>query len=489
MSTDSATSASDLPGWLQGRFTTGDPGLDRILGGGLLRGSATLITGPPGAGKSILSQQIAFANATADRPVLHISTFTEPHAKMLRNLDGFEFFDRERFGDEIVPIGLADALLEQDRLATFVEEVTSEVLRLQPAITIIDSVRAASQLGSIEGVREALYNLVGRLARAETSLVLVGEYPDSVSDRPEYAVSDSILWLESGPQGAGDQRALRVVKHRGSGHLDGKHSLQISTDGVSVFPRIESIVEVANGHEDLGRCSIGVDGLDEHLDGGLPAGDATLLMGASGTGKTVLATHFVDAGVRDGESALYVTLEEAADALRAKWDAFDLSLGEAADDGRLEVLQAPITELDIDWLAHTVNETIERLQPSRIVFDSLNELQTGALREHRHPGYLWALANMARRNGASVVFTQEVPIVDALTSAEGVSNLFSNVLLLRYLEDDATLGRGLTVMKMRDSVHSNRLVRLHIDGDGMRAQGEITGIESGLLGWSALRTQ
>lgn len=472
--------------WLEGRLTTGDANLDRVLGGGLLRGNALLITGPPGAGKSVLSQQIAFANASTERTVLHISTFTEPQAKVVRNLRGFSFFDPDRFGSEIVPIGLSDVLMEPDRLDGFVEEVTNEVLRVEPHVTIIDSVRAASQLADTDGVREALYHLVARLSHTGTTLVLVGEYPESISDRPEYAVSDTILWLESGTQGAGDRRAVRVVKHRGSSHLDGRHSLEITDDGVTVHPRVESITEVAtvaNGR----RTSIGVEGLDDHIGGGLPTGDATLLMGASGTGKTVMAMHFVAAGLEADERALYVTLEEAASALRSKWDAFGLPLGQAVESGQLEVMQAPITELDIDWFAQAVREKMERLQPTRIVFDSLSELRTGALREDRHPGYLWALANMARRDGASVVFTQEVPIVDALTSHEGVSNLFSNVLLLRYLEDKEELGRALTVLKMRDSHHSHRLIRLSIDEDGMHQHGEVAQIESGLLGWSALR--
>lgn len=470
------------------RITTGDANLDMVLGGGLVRGSATLITGPPGAGKSILSQQIGFANATPDGTVLHISTFTEPQAKILRNLSGFDFFDAERFGSEILPIGLSDMLMEGDRLRSFTEEVTNEVLRLEPAITIIDSVRAASQLGVVEGVREALYRLVAQLAHTGTTLLLVGEYPESISDRPEYAVSDTILWLESGPQGSGDKRAVRVVKHRGSGHLDGKHALEISDRGITVHPRVESITDVARVGDVGGRVSIGVDGLDDHLGGGLPRGDATLLMGSSGTGKTVMATHFVAAGIAAGETALYVTLEEAADALRAKWDAFDLPLAAAANEGRLEVLQAPITELDIDWFAQTVREAMDRLEPSRIVFDSLSELRTGAVREGRHPGYLWALANMARRDGASVVFTQEVPVVGALTSKNDVSNLFSNVLLLRYLEDDAALGRALTILKMRDSMHSHHLIRLSIDQRGIHQHGVVEGIEGGLLGWTALRT-
>lgn len=474
--------------WLEGRVTTGDANLDMVLGGGLLRGSATLITGPPGAGKSILSQQLAFANAGPDDTVLHISTFTEPQPKVVRNLRGFDFFDEQRFGTEIIPIGLSDVLLSDNGLASFVDEVTNEVLRLEPTITVIDSVRAASQLGVVDGMREALYRMVAQLAHTGTTLILVGEYPESVSDRPEYAVSDTILWLESGPQGAGDKRALRVVKHRGSDHLDGKHSLEISRAGVTVHPRVEAITEVATTVDIPGRVSIGVEGLDDHLSGGLPKGDATLLMGASGTGKTVMATHFVAAGIDAGERALYITLEEAAVALRAKWDAFDLSMRGAEEEGRLELMQAPITELDIDSFAHRVRDVMDRLQPDRIVFDSLSELRTGAQREKRHPGYLWALANMARRDGASVVFTQEVPIVDALTSNQGMSNLFSNVLLLRYLEDDESLGRALTILKMRDSYHSHRLIRLSIDQDGMHQHGEVTGIRSGLLGWSALRT-
>lgn len=474
--------------WLEGRVTTGDDNLDRVLGGGLLRGNATLITGPPGAGKSILSQQIAFANASADQKVLHVSTFTEPQAKVVRNLRGFDFFDEERFGGEIIPLGLSDALLGDDNLSGFVEEVTSEVLRLEPNITIIDSVRAATQLGDVEGVRQALYQLVARLTHTRTTLLLVGEYPESISDRPEYAVSDTIIWLESGPQGAHDRRALRVVKHRGSDHIGGMHSLAISNAGITVHPRVESVTEAATVSPMAGRVSMGVDGLDEHVGGGLPCGDATLLMGASGTGKTVLATHFVKAGIDAGEKALYVTLEEAPDALRAKWEAFGMPLADAVDRGDLEVLHAPITELDIDWLARTVGEAMDRLQPARIVFDSLSELRTGAVRDGRHPGYLWALSNMARRDGASVVFTQEVPIVDALTSDEGVSNLFSNVLLLRYLEDAEALGRALTVLKMRDSNHSHRLVRLSIDADGMHQHGEVEGVDSGLLGWTALRT-
>ena len=474
--------------WLEGRVTTGDANLDMVLGGGLLRGNATLITGPPGAGKSILSQQIAFANAAPDAKVLHISTFTEPQAKVVRNLRGFSFFDEDRFGSEIVPIGLSDALLDEDRLTGFVEEVTDEVLRLEPSITIIDSVRAATQLGDVEGVREALYQLVARLTHTRTTLLLVGEYPEGISDRPEYAVSDTILWLESSSQGAHDRRAVRVVKHRGSAHVDGRHSMQITEDGVTVHPRIEAVTTTAvvSGYE--GRASLGVDGLDEYVGGGLPVGDATLLMGASGTGKTVLSTHFVGAGIEAGETALYITLEESPDALRAKWDALGMSLGRAVDDGRLEILHAPITELDIDWFARVVGERIDELQPTRIVFDSLSELRTGAVRDGRHPGYLWALANRARRDGASVLFTEEVPIVDALTSHEGVSNLFSNVLLLRFLEDDAELGRAMTVLKMRDSHHSQRLIRLSIDQDGVHQHGEVTGIDSGLLGWTALRT-
>ena len=76
------------------RSTSGDEGLDQILGGGLPMNGINLIMGLPGSGKTILCQQFIFAGATEERPAIYLSTVSEPFEKILRYAQTLSFFDR-----------------------------------------------------------------------------------------------------------------------------------------------------------------------------------------------------------------------------------------------------------------------------------------------------------------------------------------------------------------------------------------------------------
>ena len=80
------------------RLTSGDEGLDLILGGGLPMSGINLIMGLPGSGKTILSQQFVFAGATEERPAVYLSTVSEPFEKILRYAQTLSFFDRDAIG-------------------------------------------------------------------------------------------------------------------------------------------------------------------------------------------------------------------------------------------------------------------------------------------------------------------------------------------------------------------------------------------------------
>ena len=83
---------------MQGRLTSGDKGLDLILGGGLPTNGINLIIGLPGSGKTILSQQFVFASATEERPAIYLSTVSEPFEKIVRYAQTLSFFDRQAIG-------------------------------------------------------------------------------------------------------------------------------------------------------------------------------------------------------------------------------------------------------------------------------------------------------------------------------------------------------------------------------------------------------
>src|SRR6478672_11494091 len=93
--------------------TTGDAGLDLVVGGGLPSGALVILAGPPGSGKTILAQQICFANATSERKALYYTTWSEPHDKMVRHLDAFAFFDVDALGDRVEFVHLAELIADR----------------------------------------------------------------------------------------------------------------------------------------------------------------------------------------------------------------------------------------------------------------------------------------------------------------------------------------------------------------------------------------
>src|SRR6202162_4499214 len=95
-----------------GRLRTGVTDLDLILGGGLEPGSLVILAGAPGTGKTILAQQICFANATPEHKALYYTTLSEPHTKLVRHLEPFHFFKPEALGKTVDFIHLGELVAE-----------------------------------------------------------------------------------------------------------------------------------------------------------------------------------------------------------------------------------------------------------------------------------------------------------------------------------------------------------------------------------------
>ncbi len=83
------------------RLSTGNAQLDRILHGGFPRNSINLVMGRPGSGKTILCEQLAFANARPERPVLYLTTVSEPQTKMIGYLQALGFADIALIGSGV----------------------------------------------------------------------------------------------------------------------------------------------------------------------------------------------------------------------------------------------------------------------------------------------------------------------------------------------------------------------------------------------------
>jgi circadian clock protein KaiC len=121
-------------------LSTGVPGFDAVLGGGLPELSFNLIAGSPGSGKTTLAQQIVFANATVEKPALYFTVLGEPTFKMLRYQQEFGFFNPKLVGSAVQYLNLSEEALTQD-LSLVLERIVTEVARAKPGIVIVDSFR------------------------------------------------------------------------------------------------------------------------------------------------------------------------------------------------------------------------------------------------------------------------------------------------------------------------------------------------------------
>jgi circadian clock protein KaiC len=472
------------------KLVTGIAELDLVLGGGFTPGSCVVVAGAPGTGKTILAQQICFANATSERHAIYYTTLSEPHAKLVAHLEGFSFFDSTRIGDAIEFHALAALAAPSGEvpMAAVATEVVRNAFESRPAVIVIDSSKALHEAEG-SGFRRAVYELASRVAHTDAVLVLVGEYSEEdMRTAAEFAVADAILLLSNATSGLVDRRWLRVAKLRGSDYLTGRHSFRIGPTGIELYPRVESALPEPVPVIDA-RLLSGVTGLDEMMKGGYPAGSATIIAGPSGAGKTVMCLQFVAQSLKAKEPAVYASFQESGPQLTAKARHFGWDLEKDIAAGTLAVVDVQPVELGLDAIATQIRKAVTSMGARRVVIDSISELQR-ADDSGRFADYLWALVHAIRRDGATAVLTSETSAFfgPAFELAHGLSYIADNILLLRYTELESEIHRALVVVKMRDSDHVKSLVEFEITNHGAVVKGKFAGV-SGVLSGNPVPTE
>jgi len=466
------------------RHTTGIPGLDIVLHGGLLPGSVYIIRGTPGAGKTITANQICFYWASQNERCLYITLLSESHDRLVENLAATDFFTAE--GASRIHYQSGFHTLEEEGLNGVLKMLVEETKRYQTCVVVLDGLFALQEKVGSDREFRLFMNQLQNLAHLTGSTMLLLTNSDRGTGSPEYTMVDG--WLEVAVQQR-DYRTLRFLqihKLRGSGFIDGQHALKISDAGVSILPRFESY-EGNHRLPTLGRerLSSGWPDLDRTLHGGFRRASTAMLVGPSGIGKTTVGLHFASAASA-ADPALYFTFYEAKEDLVEKAELLGIeNFSKALDSGALEVMWRAATEHQLDEIAYELLAALRARGVKRLVIDSLDALKQTAERPDRVGRFLGSLTNVLRNEDVTTVFTMETPELIggiARTNFTALSALSQNIVLMRYVEVQSEIKRTLTVIKCRTSGYDSAVQEFTISDQGMKIIGPLPAFDDLLTG-------
>lgn len=475
------------------RATTGIPGLDDVLGGGLPEKRLYLVKGSPGVGKTTLGLQFLTAGARLGEPVLYI-TLSETEAEIRQvaeshgiSLEGVRLF--ELSGAEQTLRLFDDNTLyaaEDVDLREIVQVLLDLVKSVNPKRVVFDSlseIRLLSQT-PVRYRRQllALKHFFG--GRDCTTLLLDEGSDDDGSDLQIESLAHGVILLEQLPlQYGADRRRLRVKKLRGSAFRSGFHDFLVARGGLSVFPRLVA----AEHRTDLlaEPVSTGIRGLDRVLGGGVDRSTCTLIIGPAGTGKSAIATQVAVAAAARGDSASIFLFEERIGTWLRRARQLRMDVDGPMKNGKLHVHQVDPAELAPDEFVHLVRQSVERDGSRVVIIDSITGYFT-AMPEARFLSLQMheLLAYLSEHGVASLItMAQSGLIGNQMRTPVDVSYLADTVVVLRYFEVEGRLRKALSILKKRSGAHENTICDVRFDHHGIHVGeplSELRGVLAGL---------
>lgn len=461
------------------RISTGISGLDALMEGGIPKGFTVLIAGNPGTGKTVLTSHFLYEGLTKNENGMYVS-FSEADYSFYNNADRFGMNFRELQKQNRFSF-LDFSAVTQDGIQDALEEVFATIKETHAKRIVIDSFSAIFQaFENPNDARIALHVVLGKMFRAEgVTTMVIGEVPIgavNIGSGIEEFVADGIIKLEHGISNA-TPIIVKVIKMRTTLIDREPHIGTIKEHGMVVFPKQSIELKFNNS---TSRVLTGIPGLDERMGGGLLEGTISTVIGSSGVGKTTFALEFLIHGVVNGERGLYCTLEETYDELKRSAGAGKYNLDDFTGKN-LFILSSLIEHQSPDELLDALEKQIVSIRPKRIVIDSLSSF------EHEYKGEIYQITkrivSLLRKYQLTAVITIQTtqPREVNLTNL-GISSLFHNIILLRFVEGKSKMKRSMILLKMRASYHDNSILEFVISNKGIKIIGTMIYYEKILSG-------
>lgn len=474
------------------KLATHIPGFDLIAEGGLPKGRTTLVSGTAGSAKTVLACQFLASGLIHSGEAGVFVTFEE-HPQDIRrnmkslgwNLEQWEAENKWAFVDaspepaeELIEAGSYD-------FGALLARVEHAVRKVGATRVAMDSLGAIFTKFTDRGtVRRELFRTAMVLKQLEVTALLtaerVNEYGEIARFGVEEFVADNVIILRNALEGEKRRRTIEILKFRGTHHQKGEWPFTILPgEGLVVLPL--SAIELSQKSSNV-RITSGNPELDRMCGGGFFRDSIILASGATGAGKTLLVTEFLKGGASQGERCLLLAFEESREQIFRNANGWGVDFQRMEREGLLKVVCIYPEVACLEEHLISIKRIVEDFKPNRVAIDSLSALERVAtLKSFRE--FIIGATSFIKHQEIAGLFTSTAPTLMGGTSVTDahISTITDSIILLRYVELYGDIRRGLTVLKMRGSMHDKEIREFSIDGQGMHIGKPFRGV-TGILG-------
>ncbi len=451
-------------------------GFDEISHGGIPVGRTTLVSGTSGTGKTLLAIQFLYNGIHEfDEPGVFV-TFEESPTDIIINAYSFGWDlqalieQGKLFILDASPDPEGQEVVGNFDLSALIERIQYAIRKYKAKRVSIDSVTAVFQQYEGAGlIRREIFRLAARLKQVGVSSIMTTEreqeYGPVARFGVEEFVSDNVVIVRNVLEGERRRRTVEILKLRGTTHMKGEYPFTINKNGINIFPLGAMRLTQRSSNE---RVSSGISTLDEMCGGGFFKDSIILVTGATGTGKTLLVSKFLEEGcLRQKERVILFAYEESRAQLSRNAYSWGIDFEDLESKGLLKLLCTYPESAGLEDHLQTIKSEIEEFKPSRIAIDSLSALARGVT-ENAFRQFVIGVTGYAKQEEITGFFTNTTDQFmgsHSITDAH-ISTITDTIIMLQYVEIRGEMSRAINVFKMRGSWHDKGIREYIIAEDG-----------------------
>ena len=476
-----------------GKSPTGIRGLDEVTQGGLPQGRPTLLCGSAGCGKTLFGMTFLYNGAVeCNEPGVFIA-FEEQPEDLIKNVGTLKYDIEKLIAEKKFAIDHIE--IERTKIAESGEyDLEGLFIRLAFAIDSISAKRVVvdtietlfSGLENEQLLRSELRRLFEWLKAKGVTAIITGERGEGTLTRyglEEY-IADCVILLDNRLHDQLSTRRLRVIKYRGSAHGTNEYPFIIDEHGITVMP----ITSSGLAHEaSTERVPSGIPDLDQMLEGkGYYKGSSILVSGMAGSGKSIVAAHFVDATCASGHRCIYFAMEESPHQIIRNMRSIGIDLQKWVDKKLLRFCARRPSLLGLETHLATMYRDVADFEPAAVVIDPISALLSAGMTGDVHSMVL-RLADFLKGRGVTALFTNlGVVSGENATTEIQISSLIDVWLSLYNRESNGEHNRQLYLLKSRGMAHSNQVREFIMSSQGIKLRAAYVGPEGVLSGSARL---